>query len=300
MADITIESINNQEITIGTEGYELPITITGDPTSVEPTGNFEGFYHSWDASAGVLTIKSEMVSRLVLDAIWTINASKTGNSAQSEITYSVVLGAPIIDDPGDQTIYKGILFGLDIDIDNFPLISRVSGLQTAMQYTPSETGVKVEGILPRDAVLTETSFVGEVYTENDGGDDTVDVTFDISDGIPVFLFNQLSDDELYRINPDGTLAWTSEALTENYNQLTATSTIVYLFQHPMSTLAVVNIVDGMLAWTYEATHLQRIMTCLSLLTMLFIYSMKVLMIYYRINPDGTLAWTYNAPTAEGL
>ena len=250
MADITIESINNQEITIGTEGYELPITITGDPTSVEPTGNFEGFYHSWDASAGVLTIKSEMVSRLVLDAIWTINASKTGNSAQSEITYSVVLGAPIIDDPGDQTIYKGILFGLDIDIDNFPLISRVSGLQTAMQYTPSETGVKVEGLLPRDAVLTETTFVGEVYTENDGGDDTVDVTFDISDGSPVFLFNS-SDDELYRINPDGTLAWTSEALTEVYSQIIATSTTVYLLVASDSTLTAVNIADGMLAWTYD-------------------------------------------------
>ena len=223
MADITIESINNQEITIGTEDYELPITITGDPTSVEPTGNFEGFYHSWDASAGVLTIRPRATA-FGFRRYGTINASKTGNSAQSEITYSVVLGAPIIDDPGDQTIYKGILFGLDIDIDNFPLISRVSGLQTAMQYTPSETGVKVEGVLPRDAVLTETSFVGEVYTENDGGDDRVDVTFNISDGSPVFLFND-TNDELYRINPDGTLAWTYEAFAGGYDPPILTQTM---------------------------------------------------------------------------
>ena len=47
-------------------------------------------------------------------------------------------------------------------------------------------------------------------------------------------------------------AWTSEALTENYSQLIATSTIVYLFSSSDETLSVVNIADGMLAWTYNA------------------------------------------------
>ena len=38
-----------------------------------------------------------------------------------------------------------------------------------------------EGMLPSDAILTESSFMMQPYAENDGGSDTIDVPVTIAD-----------------------------------------------------------------------------------------------------------------------
>ena len=46
---MSIESIDEQFITLGTKTYDLVIDITGTPDKVEATGLLEGFYQDWDA-----------------------------------------------------------------------------------------------------------------------------------------------------------------------------------------------------------------------------------------------------------
>ena len=53
-----------------------------------------------------------------------------------------------------------------------------------------------EGMLPRDAILTEDSFMMQPYAENDGGSDTIDVPvtiFRISVGMWFHLINTYND-----------------------------------------------------------------------------------------------------------
>ena len=78
-------------------------------------------------------------------------------------------------------------------------------------------------------------------------------------------------DDLLKINiADGTLAWTYEAPSSDYDPPIVTDDAVYLFDDSNDDLLKINLSDGTLAWTYNAPT--GGMTRLSLLTMPFIYS----------------------------
>lgn len=179
-----IAAIDEQFITVKTTDYVLEIPISGDPTRAYADGDMEGFYQNWDATRGVLQIKSVEVTRLLSGGIWTIHAIRGSHHIRSTIIYNVVPAAPIFTDPGAQTIYKGVPFSLDIDVANAPTVVRGESLLTGIKSDPSSRrdgtqGVLTAGTLPADANLTESTFNANYHAENDGGSDDIIVPYTI-------------------------------------------------------------------------------------------------------------------------
>jgi len=246
---LTIEAIDEQFIGIGTTDYDLVIDIGGAPDSVEPTGDFEGFYHDWDAENSQLHIKSIEVTRLIAGAVWTIKLTRGSRTLTRTVTYNVVPNAPIIMDPGAQTLYKGGNFNLNVDIANKPAVARGSGLLTALKYVALEDGVNTAGKLPVDANLTENTFMSRYYAENDGGSDDMMVPVTIKTDAGVYVFDDTADD-LLKIGPDAaTLHWTYEASRQDYDSIVAAPDGVYLFSDGNDDLLKVS-PDGALLWTF--------------------------------------------------
>ena len=256
---LVIESIDKQFIPIDLKDYELEIHISGNPDTAVADGNMEAFYQDWDVSNGILRIKSEEVLRLIVDAIWIIAATKTVTQSgmevslttTSDILYDVVLNTPVIEDPGNQIIYKGTLFYKDINIANRPALSIVDGLIIGLIYNPLEAGVNIGGISPKDANIAQSSFNARVYTENDAGSDELDVMFNISDEEPVYLFSDGFND-ISRIDPNGELNWRVDSLpSDSYNNIQVTRDGVYILNTSTDTLHKFNIYDGTPAWEFS-------------------------------------------------
>ena len=183
---ITIEAIDEIFITVGTTNYELEIDVTGDPTDFEIDGNWQGFYYDWDGDNNRLYIKSNSVNRLVADAEWTLNLSKTGQSASATIIYNVIPAAPVIDDPGDLTFFRGVRHNRFIQVDNDPAELRVGGDLVGLTHAPGvndagNTGVFITGNIDKDSDFAKTDFQFTIDTANDAGDDTLDVDFSVVD-----------------------------------------------------------------------------------------------------------------------
>ena len=186
---ISIEDIDEQFIPVGSTDYVLNIQVFGNPDNVKPGGNLEGFDHNWIAATQMLQIRAQNVTRLVLDAVWEVRLEKSGYTPNvTKIVYNVVPVAPVISDPGEQTLYKGFLFRLMNEVANAPTVVRGSGLLTGLKYDPSsteegESAILTEGTFPSDAVTTETSFDMAQYAENDGGSDALQIPVTIADGV---------------------------------------------------------------------------------------------------------------------
>lgn len=178
---LSIESIDEQTIPVGTQDYELAIDIGGKPTEAYVDGDMQGFYYTWDEVKSQLVIKSQRVTRIVGNLEWQVHISRGDKSLSATIIYSVVPIAPVIEDVGRQTLLKGIPFDLDIPIANSPTISMAAGLLTGLKHSPAVDGVKglnIAGVLPATAV-TKDAFNAKIYAENLGGNDTLDIPFAI-------------------------------------------------------------------------------------------------------------------------
>ena len=211
---LSIEAIDEQNIPILTEDYELEIDITGNPTRAYVDGDMEGFYHVWDSTNSKIRIKAIKVTRLISGAIWNVRLVKGTQTLNSQITYNVVPSAPVISDPGAQKLYRGGLFGLDVAIANRPTLARGNSLLTGLKYqarADGADGVNLAGQLPAAANLTESAFNANIYTENDGGHDNLAVPITIEMHTGVYVFDAITDD-LLKIGPDAaTRHWTYEA-----------------------------------------------------------------------------------------
>lgn len=184
---LSIEAIDEQMIPVLTEDYKLEIDIGGSPKRAYVDGDMEGFYQSLDADNAKILIKSQLVTRLIQSAIWRVHLVRGTDTLDSEIIYNVVPTAPVIEDPGPLKLYKGVPFNLDIAIANRPTISRAGSLLVGLKHTPrgdGEEGLNIGGLLPADAVLTETSFNAVIYAENPGGHDNLAVPITIETGSP--------------------------------------------------------------------------------------------------------------------
>ena len=197
MATPTIEAISTQDITIDTD-YALEIGITNDPEEVTVGGLLEGFYYSWDAANNTLTIAGE-ATRLLGDAMWVVSAKETSSSTAvtREIIYNVVSGAPIIQETGAITVYKGVETNVFVEIQNKPTQIRsdglLLGLKSEIESIPSEDededadpteGVRIAGMIPSDAELTVSSENANINTSNDGGEDSYTIPVTISSQTP--------------------------------------------------------------------------------------------------------------------
>ena len=179
MATPVIAAVSEQDITIDTD-YELEIGITNDPEEVTVDGLLEGFYYSWDADSDTLTITGE-ATRLLGDAMWIVSAKETTTSTAvtSEITYNVVPTAPIIEEIGEQTVFKGQDTDIFVEIQNSPTQIGVDGLLTGLKFESGSegegedavNGVRIQGLLPLSTNLTVDSTNFNIVTSNDGGED---------------------------------------------------------------------------------------------------------------------------------
>ena len=172
MATPTIEAIATQDITIDTD-YALEIGITGDPEEVTVDGLLAGFGYSWDADNDTLTIAGN-ASNLLGDVIWTVSAKETpaSTAVTREITYNIVADAPLIETIDNFEIPQGPGYYKEINILGSPNIVTVDGLLLGLRYYRDDEGVKIEGDIERESVLTVDSGAITVYASNDHSEDT--------------------------------------------------------------------------------------------------------------------------------
>ena len=266
MATPTIEAIATQDITIDTD-YALEIGITNDPEEVTVGGLLEGFHYSWDADNDMLTIAGE-ATRLLGDAIWVVGAKETPSSTAvtREITYNVVLGAPIIEEVGSQTLYSNFDNDIFIEIQNRPTLIQVEGLLLGMKYEPDQEdaedegddpleGVRLTGTFPNVSNLTIDSTNFRVTASSDGGEDTYSVPITLSDGPRIYLVNEL-DAHVLQVTDNGVLFGTYEAPfysgIQSYDPIVVFDDAFYLFNDSNDDLLKVS-TDRTLLWTYSAT-----------------------------------------------
>ena len=187
--DLAITPAGPFTITVGTRNYSQPITVVGSTAATDVTleGDWEGFYMDWDRANDTLTVKSSEVTRVVGEYVWLVTAVDGGTTVTEEIVYSVVPAAPIIT-PITETvaIFRDVPANLDILIQNTPDTSSVEGLQVGMKYEAGELfeGLKVDGMLPMDAVLTETTFTAASIAENAAARVTSDIDCELMTGSP--------------------------------------------------------------------------------------------------------------------
>ena len=295
---LTIEAIDEQTIPILTSEYELEIDISGAPTRAYVDGDMEGFYHEWDSANSKILIKSEKVTRLISKAVWNVHLVKGAQTLDRKIIYNVVPTAPVISNPGNQKLYRGGLFSLNIDIANKPSIARGSGLLSGLKYaarTDGEDGLNIAGRLPADANLTETTFNAAIYAENNGGNDKLSVPITIETHQGVYVFDSTTDD-LLKIGPNAaTLQWKYEAPDAGtgqgrYDSIVASPDGIYLFSDVNDDLLKVS-PDGALLWTFDkppsGTYNQMVVTPNG------IYVHRSTNIY-KVHPaTGEMIWTSN-------
>ena len=291
---ISIEVIDDQIITIDTD-YELDIDITGSPTEVTVDGLLEGFHYTWDGDTDIVTIIGDS-SRLIDSATWTVNASKTGDSAISDIIYSVVPNTPIISGMSNQVVYKKSNIDIFIGIQNKPTQIQASSSILGLKFLPEEEGVRISGVIPGNTNFTIDEDAITINASNDSGSDTQSfmVTISTVEGL-IALYMDSTPTTLYALLPDKTLAWTYEAPSGNYGDAVFINGAIYLFDEDNNKLLKINASGGLLDWTYNAPtggYDPVVVTADS--AYLFNENNDNLL---KIDAsDGTLDWTYNAPT----
>ena len=100
---LSIENIDEQFITLGTENYDLVVDIRGNPDDVLPGGQMEGFTSHWDSANGQLHIKSDEVTRLITGVNWNVEAIKGMDNLTRQIAYNVVAAAADFRDVGNDS-----------------------------------------------------------------------------------------------------------------------------------------------------------------------------------------------------
>jgi len=172
---LSIEAIDEQFITVGTEDYDLVIDIGGSPDDVFPSGHLEGFSHHWDAARGRLHIKSEEVTRLLEGVHWDVEAVKGSETLSREIAYNVVNAAPIFQILETIHLYRGVKINFDILIHNIPAVLIPDAYLIGLKSELVDYGLNVKGQIETTDNFTFTS--GDIKiivpAEQEGGTDTV-------------------------------------------------------------------------------------------------------------------------------
>ena len=187
---LSIENIDEQFITLGTEDYDLVIDIGGNPDDVFPSGLLEGFTHHWDASNGQLHIKSDEVTRLLAGVNWDVEAIKGMQNLTRQIAYNVVRAAPIFETLETIHLYRGVDINFDIMIQNIPSLLIPDAYLVGLKSDLVEYGINIQGRMATSDNFTFTSGNIEIIVPSgtEGEDDTVhEYPFEIESGSPPVL-----------------------------------------------------------------------------------------------------------------
>ena len=183
---LSIETIDEQFIPLGTTDYDLVIDITGNPQTVEATGHMEGFDYHYDEAKSQLHIRAEEVTRLIAGVSWTVKLTKGTQVLTADIAYNVVKAPPIFETLAMLHLYKGVPINIDILIQNIPNLivpnARLLGLKSELQ----EYGMNIKGALPADANLTidEGDISMIVPSETGGTSEMHEYPYQIESGTP--------------------------------------------------------------------------------------------------------------------
>ena len=172
---LTIAPIAQQNITSHT-AYNLPVTINGNPDTVEVKGILQGFYYTYES--GTLTIAGE-TQRIISNAQWEIIAKKGSETVTSEITYNVVPPAPIIASVARQIIPKGEPYSLSVQIGNNPSEVKAEGHLIGLKYTGTNP-LKISGTVPTDAKFTVEAGTFVINAKNTGGIHTRNIDWEFA------------------------------------------------------------------------------------------------------------------------
>ena len=116
---------------------------------------------------------------MVNNAIWTITAKKGSQTVTSEITYNVLLPAPIIPVVPKQFIPKGVEYSLIIPIENNPSEVKITGHIIGLKQTGSNP-VKLSGLVPADANFTIDNGTFVVTAKNTDGTHTRNIEWEFA------------------------------------------------------------------------------------------------------------------------
>ena len=150
-------SIGIQNIIQGS-AWEFDIAVEHIPTSVRVRGELYGFYYDFNRLSGAnrIRIKIDLAEDLLTNKHWDIEAGNDDGTAELEVTYNVVKGAPVV-----TVASIKLPIGVDIEeripITNTPGGLEVSGLLTRLRYNNVEQGVDLTGNIPDDLRLTTDS-----------------------------------------------------------------------------------------------------------------------------------------------
>ena len=215
MAAPVISAVNTQTITVDVD-YVLNVGITGIDTSVaghsvEVEGLFTRFYYSWNQTDNRVEIRGKP-HRLYSGETFTITAINPDGTTTLTAAWSVVYAAPVIDEIGERSVFKGADNFIFLEVRNRPTLLRADGLWLGMDAEPAvlqeKEGIALTGLVPIDAEFTVSQRDTEIYAENDGGIDTYDLPLKIREGSDAFLL--ALDGTLRKVSVSGSLAWTVE------------------------------------------------------------------------------------------
>ena len=188
---VSIATISEQNIIIGTTDYRLEVATTDvtDAMEIVARGDWEGFYHTWDQSTGIITINNDDADQLKTGKTWVLDVVESGSVIESRtINYNIVKIAPVIDIISSPIlIYKNVAFSELIPVANSPDTALIRAPLVGMKTTVELDGVLVEGLLPVDANLDISSFNAPLTVANLGGSHSRDIPFEIVTGVAAVI-----------------------------------------------------------------------------------------------------------------
>lgn len=182
----SIAMVATQNIVIDTD-YCLTVAITGNPTTVEVTGDMEYFNYDWRPDDNEVKIAGHP-EKLLNNKNWYIEANySSGDPLERDITFNVVPAAPVFGTLPDLHLYRDVDINIEIPITNPPSEVIADTLLLGLGLEKIETGAKIDGVIPADANFTVA--MGNIAIEAPHLGETVmsSVPYTIEPGAPPVL-----------------------------------------------------------------------------------------------------------------
>ncbi|RKU20995.1 hypothetical protein C6499_22510 [Candidatus Poribacteria bacterium] len=181
-----IAMVADQNIVVNTD-YRLTVAITGNPTTVEVTGDMEYFNYDWRAGDNEVKIVGHP-EKLLNNKNWHIEATySSGDPLERDITFNVVPAAPVFGTVPDIHLYRDVDINLEIPITNPPSEVIAKTLLLGLGIEKIETGAKIDGVIPADANFTVTAGNIEMEAPHLGETVMSSVPYTIEAGTPPAL-----------------------------------------------------------------------------------------------------------------
>ncbi|MCY3744532.1 MAG: hypothetical protein OXH00_26240 [Candidatus Poribacteria bacterium] len=183
---MSIAMVSEQNIIIDTD-YRLPVSITGNPTTVEVTGDMKYFGYDWRSSDNEVKIYG--TPRELLNGLnWHIEATYSDNTIlERDIAFNVIPAAPIFGTLPDIHLYRGVPINLPIPIANPPNEVTANTLLLGLGLETNSEGALVDGEISADANFTVSQGVIELVAPHIGGDVMKNQPYTIEAGAPPAL-----------------------------------------------------------------------------------------------------------------